>query len=139
MNLLKNAKIDHVLALIASSASTDSSSSAIDMAGYEGVLLVTPVTTATTGSVVTLNGQGCATSGGSYATLTGATATLTSPANGTLLVVDIKHPTTRYIKANITSATQAATFGVTMAIRYGAKKAPVVQETTGAFTVVASV
>ena len=75
--------------------------------------------------------QQCDTSGGTYAALSGAVATATSAANDDLnshlLIVDVHRPRERYLKATLTSATANIAFGETVAICYGAHKAPITQ------------
>ena len=130
-NLANNIKISWVKALIASNASTDSNTAILDMSGFDGVVFVTPVTTATAGSVVTLTVEAnTANSDSGMAAITGAVATKTSPANGTLLVVDVYRPQKRYVQGVITSATQVATFDATIAIQYSGSKMPLAEAAT---------
>lgn len=125
-NLANDVKISWVKALIASNASTDGNTAILDMSGWDGVVFITPVTTATTGSVTALTVEASTTNADTYmAAITGAVATKTSPSNGTLLIVDVYRPLKRYVQGVITSATQAATFDATIAIQYRGIKAPV--------------
>ena len=139
MNLADNVKISFGLALIASANNTDSNTTILDMSGWDGVVFITSITTATTGSVVALTVESnTANSDTSMAAIAGAVATKTSPSNGTLLVVDVFRPQKRYVQGVITSTTQVATFGVTIAIQYKGAKAPLaVADTIAAQTVVA--
>lgn len=130
-NLANNVKISWVKALIASNASTDSNTAILDMSGFDGVIFITPVTTATTGSVVALTVESSTTNADTYmAAITGAAATKTSPADGTLLVVDVYRPLKRYVQGVITSATQVATFDATIAIQYSGSKMPISEAAT---------
>ena len=130
-NLARNIKISWVKALIGSSSSTDSNTAILDMSGFDGVIFITPVTTATTGSVVALTVEASTTNADTYmAAITGAVATKTSPANGTLLVVDVYKPLKRYVQGVITSATQVATFDATIAIQYSGVKLPAAEAAT---------
>jgi hypothetical protein len=130
-NLASNTKIAWVLALIASANNTDSNTAILDMSGWDGVVFITAITTATTGAVVALTVESnAANSDSGMAAITGAVATKTSPANGTLLVVDVYRPQKRYVQGVITSLTQVATFGVTIAIQYKGIKAPVTADAT---------
>lgn len=131
MNLASNIKISWVKALIASSDSTDGNTAILDMAGFDGVVFVTPVTTATAGSVVALTvEENTANSDSGMTAIAGAVATKTSPANGTLLVVDVYRPREQYVQGVITSATQAATFDATIAIQYKGSKLPIAEALT---------
>ncbi len=130
-NLASNIKVSWVKALIASANNTDGNTAILDMSGFDGVIFITPVTTATTGSVVTLTVEAnTANSDSGMAAITGAAATKTSPANGTLLVVDVYRPLKRYVQGVITSATQVATFDATIAIQYSGSKMPISEATT---------
>ncbi len=130
-NLANNIKVSWVKALIASANNTDGNTAILDMSGFDGVIFITPVTTATTGSVVTLTVEAnTANSDSGMAAITGAAATKTSPADGTLLVVDVYRPQKRYVQGVITSATQVATFGASIAIQYSGSKMPISEATT---------
>lgn len=136
-NLANNIKISWVKALIGSSSSTDSNTAILDMSGFDGVIFITPVTTAATGSVVALTvEENTANSDSGMAAITGAAATKTSPANGTLLVVDVYRPQKRYVQGVITSATQVATFDASIAIQYSGSKMPITEALTIADQVV---
>lgn len=130
-NLASDVQIKWVKALIASANNTDSNTAIVDTAGWDGVVFITPVTTATSGSVVTLTVEGNTTSADSgMAAITGAVATKTSPGNGTLLVVDVYRPQKRYVQGVITSATQVATFDASIAILYRGRKSPIAEDAT---------
>ncbi len=136
-NLANNIKISWVKALIASANNTDSNTAILDMSGFDGVIFITPVTTATTGSVVTLTVESnTANSDSGMAAISGAVATKTSPADGTLLVVDVYRPQKRYVQGVITSATQVATFDASIAIQYSGSKMPITEALTIADQVV---
>lgn len=139
MNLGKLVKIAWVKALVAAANNTDSNTAIVDMSGFDGVIFITPITTATTGGVATLTvEQNDANSDSGMAAITGAVATKTSASNGTLLVVDVFRPQKRYVQGVLTSSTQNVTFDATIAILYKGKKAPVVNDTTiAALTAVA--
>jgi len=130
-NLASNTKIAWVLALITSANNTDSNTAILDMTGWDGVVFITAITTATTGAVAALTVEASTTNADTYmAAITGAVATKTSPSNGTLLVVDVYRPLKRYVQGVITSTTQVATFGVTIAIQYKGLKSPVTADAT---------
>jgi hypothetical protein len=130
-NLANDVSIQWVLALIGSSSSTDSNTAILDMSGWDGVVFITPITTATTGSVTALTVEASTTNADTYmAAITGAVATKTSPANGTLLVVDVYKPQKRYVQGVITSTTQVATFGASIAIQYKGRKLPITEAAT---------
>lgn len=116
------------LAVVAGSAINDNSA-IIDMAGYEGVLLITSIEdSAITGVAKLIVEQNNVNSDVGMAALSGAIATLTSAANddlnGRLLAVDVFQPQERYLRVNRTSAVANIAFGSVIAFRYGKKKLP---------------
>jgi len=68
------------------------------------------------------------------AAITGGAATATcvvsDDLNGHLLVAEVYHPDERYVQCALTSATANIAFGTVVAIRYGAKKFPITEDTT---------
>lgn len=135
MNLGKQIEVREVSAPISAANNTDSNSDRIDMAGYEGVMFITPITDSVDTGVATITAeQNTSDSDSGMAALSGATATATSAANddlnGTLLVLDVFRPTERYVQVAITSATANIAFGNTIALLYGKKKLPVAKHST---------
>lgn len=142
--LLKDAVLSYAGAAVAAGSSIDNNSSRIDMAGYEGVVFFTTVTDSVDTGVAALTiEQNTADSDSGMAALSGAVATLTSgdndDLNGKVLAVDVYRPKERYVQAVRTSATANIAYGEIYAIRYGAKKLPVTNDSTmGAATHVSS-
>jgi hypothetical protein len=126
MNLSKNTVIDYAYAAISSANSTDVNTTIFDMAGYEGILFITPVVTGAATGVATLNVKAHTANSAAGSTVTGATATITNGTTyaGKLLIVDVYKPLKRYVYGNVTSGTDVITFGVTIAIRYKGKMGP---------------
>ena len=135
MNLSKNVKVDQVLGYFAA-AQTTRKTDIIDMAGYEGLMLIFEFgTLLATGTIACdINGNSTNATGGTK--LAGG-ATYTVTAAGALLaksaiVVDIYQPdpaSYRYLEGMITLGTaNTLILGVT-AIRYNGKKKP--ELTTG--------
>jgi len=132
MNFLKNMKIQEVLAPVAAGSSIDSNSDILDMANWDGVIFVVPVTDSVDTGVATLTiEQNTANSDTGMAALSGATATATSAANddlnNTLLIVDVYRPRERYVQGVVTSATANIAYGNMVAIQYQGRAAPVTQ------------
>lgn len=132
-HLLKNVALEYVNDAITAAANTDDDSAAVDTQGYEGVMFICPITDSVQGGVATMTVEQETTSDGTFAALSGAVATATSASNddlnGKLLVVDVYKPRERYLRANLTSATQNIAYGATIAIKYGAHKMPITQAT----------
>jgi len=135
MNLLKNVEVREVNAPVAAGSSIDDASDIIDMAGWDGVMFVAPITDSVDTGVATLTvEQNTANSGSGMAALAGAVATATSAANddlnGQLLVVDVFRPRERYVQGVLTSATANIAYGNMIAILYQSRAMPVVQGAT---------
>lgn len=133
--LLKDIEIREVGAPIAAGSSIDGNSDRIDMAGYEGVIFVCPLTDSAITGVATLTvEQNTSDADSGMAALSGATATATSAANDDLndqlLVVEVYRPRERYVQAVRTSATANIAYGNLTAILYGKRKMPVSAHST---------
>lgn len=129
-NLLNAIMMTAVGSAVAAASNTDSDSTIIDMAGYEGVVFLTDITDSVATGVATMTvEQNDSNSGSGMAALSGAVATLTSAANddlnGQFLAVDVHQPKERYLRVNRASATANIAYGSVYAIRYGAKKLPI--------------
>jgi hypothetical protein len=137
MQLAKNVEVRYVGAAVAAASSTDSNSTIVDMAGWDGVIFVTTVTASTATSVVTLKvEQNTANSDTGMSALSGASAAATSAVtddlNGKTLIVSVHQPRERYVQAVRTSATANSAFGQVIAILYGPRTAPTAAASTTA-------
>jgi hypothetical protein len=133
--LLKNADISYGGALVSNANNTDSNSTIVDMAGFDGCLFFTTITDSAATGVATLTVEGnTANSDSGMAALTGASAaktcTVNDDINGTLLIVDVFKPVKRYLQGVRTSATANIAFGEIHCIRYKAANRPVTQGAT---------
>lgn len=99
-------------------------SSAVDTAGYDGVLFIIPLGAIVSGAVTSLKVQQCDTSGGSYADLTGTNQTIADTDDDKVLYVDVFRPVEQFLKVVVSRATQNATIGGIIAIRYNAGVRP---------------
>lgn len=132
MNLLKNVKIQEVLAPVAAGSSIDENSDILDMSGYDGVMFIVPITDcADTGVALLTIEQNTVNSDTGMAALSGATATATSAANddlnNTLLIVDVYKPRERYVQGVITSSVANIAYGSMIAIQYCGSKMPITE------------
>jgi hypothetical protein len=144
MNLLKNMKFQEVMAPVSAASDTDSNSDRLDMANWDGVIFIVPLTDSVATGVATLTiEQNTADSDSGMAALSGATATATCTVNddlnNTLLIVEVYKPRERYVQGVVTSATANIAFGNMIAIQYRGRKGPVTQPASvQASTLVAS-
>lgn len=128
--LLRNVEIRQIGAPIANASNTNSNSTRIDMAGYEGVIFVCPIEDSANTGVATITArQHTLNQDSGMTNLVGATVSATSAAdddlNNKLLIIDVYQPRERYVQLNRTSATANIAFGTVTAILYGKKKLPV--------------
>lgn len=119
--LSDNLEIVMANAAVAAASDTDDNSTRIDMSEYESAMFIVPITDSVATGVATLTVQGNdADSDTGMAAISGAVATATCAVNDdlndTVLVVEVRNPSTRYIQATLTSATANIAFGATTAI-----------------------
>jgi len=109
----------------AAANTTDVTSAELDMAGFDGVLFLTSFSSAAANNLVTVHG--CASSGGSFAATTCTCASGTSDED---VVVDVKEPSTRYLKL-VASRGTSSTLESIWAIQYSARSKPQTSDLAG--------
>lgn len=119
--LIDNHEIRYVNDAVTAASSTDDNSSIIDMAGYESVMFMVPITDSVANGVATLKIEhNDANSDSGMAAIDGASATVTcavtGDVNGTMLVAEIRKPAKRYVQAVLTSSAANIAFGATIAV-----------------------
>lgn len=122
-NLGPSVKVTRLMNAVAAGTS-DQLSSALDMQGFDGVMLLTSFGTITAGAVTSVEVHQCDTSGGSYAALAGSSIAVADDDDNQVVVHDIYRPRERYIKVNIDRGTQNAVIDGVVAIQYGARVQP---------------
>lgn len=133
MQLSKNVQVS-VTAGSEGSAGTDVTGTAIDTAGFQGVMFVAEIATANAANILKVEQSDA--SGSGFTALTGATAV--AAADGDLAVVDVKSPTKRYVRAVIDRSGAATATGPIVAHAYGPADAPVAHPSTTIATAVVS-
>lgn len=118
MNLSTDVKVTKFAAT--ASAGTEILTDAIDMQGFDGVLIM--CTMATANAANHLKGQQCDTSGGTYADLAGSA--VTPGADGDVLILDLFQPRERYIKGSVIRAGADTQVGEIYVVQYKGKKRP---------------
>lgn len=131
-NLLTGIKISYLKDGVTAGSSIDNDSDILDLAGFEGVLFVSPILDSVATGVATMTvEQNAANSGSGMAALAGAVATATSSTNddlnGKVLAIDVYRPRERYLRVNRTSATANIAYGDVIAIQYSTRNNPIVQ------------
>jgi len=101
----------------------------LDMAGYEGVLILVHMGTID-GSAVTTTyiRQDTATGMGSAATLTGSTHTIADSGDDSIYLTDLYRPLERFIDVQVTRTTQDSVIQSIVAIQYNNRKPPVTHD-----------
>jgi hypothetical protein len=101
-------------------AATDITTSAVDMADYEGCLFLVAFGAIVTNAVTAIKLQQSDDDGSSdgYSDIVGTGQTVADDDDNTSFVIDFRKPQKRYLKLIVTRATQNATVGAVYAIPY---------------------
>lgn len=126
LQLSKNCRISQCITTTAGAAGTSAiNGSAIDMAGWEGVLFIFTFGAIVSGAVTSIKVQQDTVSGmGTAADLAGSGQTIADTDDDKTFYIDIKSPRERFVRPVVSRATQNATVGSITAIQYGARTAP---------------
>lgn len=135
---IDNLEFRVVGAAVAAGSSIDNNSSIIDMADYESVTFVAPITDSVATGVATLVIQHSDTNAdGGMTSVSDTAATVTcainDDINGEALVSELRHPAKRYVQATRTSATANIAYGDVIAV-LRPRRLPVTQGATIADT-----
>lgn len=119
--LTQNVEIREVGAPVTAGSSIDNNSDRIDMSEYESVTFLVPIEDSVATGVATATIQGnSADSDTGMAAVDGCVATATCAVNddlnGTLLVVELRHPMQRYVQLTRTSETANIAYGTVVAL-----------------------
>lgn len=124
-NLSKECCISLIMAPLVA-GSSDPPSTTLDMAEYDGVLLLSVLGTVCSTGVVSLKAQTSPTST-TYTDLSGVTISSSAGESDKILALDVQYPPHRYLRAVTTRATTSAEVGGVVALRYGHRNLPVMQ------------
>lgn len=101
------------------SASTDVEGATLDMAGWDGVLMVVSFGAITAGAATSIKAQQDSDSQlGTVEDITGSAQTVADNADDKTFYIDIRRPTKRYVRLHVDRATQVATVGSALYIQY---------------------
>lgn len=120
---------------VAAANNTDSNSDRINMANYDSVTFIVPITDSVATGVATLTIEendsdadpGMTAIPGAVAS---ATCTVNDDLNGKLLAVEVRRPEKKYVQAVLTSATANIAFGNIIAILGEPRTKPVIGHST---------
>lgn len=127
MNLSKNVKISQAVTVTAGAAgATAINGATLDMAGYDGVLMVVTFGAITTNAVTSIKAQqGAASNLSDAADLAGTAQTVADSADEQTFYIDVFRPAERYVRLVVSRATQNAVVASAEYIQYGGHKGPV--------------
>jgi hypothetical protein len=121
-------------ALDYSSASTALAGTALDMSGYQGVLMVVKMAAITTGAATSIKAQCDDNSGFSSAQdIAGTAITIADDDDNQIFVLDVRNVPERYVRVYLDRATQAAAASAVY-IQYGPDSNPQVNDVTDKVT-----
>lgn len=132
-NLLETVKVVKIHNGTTAGTSLVTSGSAVDTAGYDGVMLIADLGTVTDGSVLTLTPLVVSTnttSGGSAVSNATTAAFTAATSSNTQICCDVYKPLARYVYATLARTTQNATVNSITAILYRGRSLPVTQPST---------
>lgn len=111
---------------------TTINSSAVDLAGYEGVKFYVAFGALVSGAVTAVKAQQSSDNASSdaYADLEGTGITVADDDDNKIAILDVKKSRERYVRCTVTRSTQNATVDGIIAVRYGAKKLPATDDAT---------
>lgn len=132
--ITENIEIRVVGAPVANALNTDNNSGRIDMAAYECVTFIAPITDSTATGVAALTIESNdADSDAGMAAVAGSVSTMTCAVNDDIndraLVTEIRNPSKRYVQAVRTSLTANIAFGSVIAL-LTPRRLPVADHTT---------
>jgi hypothetical protein len=127
--LIDEAKMTIAITPTAGAAGTSTINGAtLDMAGWDGVLIVVPFGTIVSGAATSIKAQQGLDSGCSdCADLAGSGQTVIDTADDTTFYIDLRRPLERYVRVVVLRATQAATVGGATYIQYKGRGKPATQ------------
>jgi hypothetical protein len=141
MELLKNAKISSAITPTAGAAGTTAiNGSVLDMANYEGVLIMVRMGAITATAVTSLKvQQGAASNMSDAADLVGTGITVADDDDEQLFAINVLRPRERYVRLVVSRGTANAVVSSAEYIQYGPRKGPINNNVTDLVTVEAHV
>lgn len=126
MNLSKNTKISQAITVTNGAAgTTDINGAALDMTGWEGVLMVITFGAITTNAVTSIKAQqGQASNLSDGADLEGTAQAIADSDDEKTFYIDVYRPQERYVRLVVDRGTQNAVVASAEYIQYGPKAAP---------------
>lgn len=132
LSLVSNVAIDRVSDAVAA-GTTDVNATSVDMQGFETVAFAVAFGTLTSTAVTSIQIDH-SDDNSSFAAVAGSKVTVTDAMSNKIAVVECVRPLKRYVRCTVDRGTANAVIDAIIAIRSGAKTAPVTQGATHAAT-----
>lgn len=125
--ILKDVLVEHIIDRTADGQAT-TTSSAVDMAGFNKAAFIIPIGTSASNGVVTAKLQQSSDDGSTdaYSDIEGSSVTYTNGDNKEL-AIEIINPAKRYLKCIVVTSTGNSEIGPVICLKHGAKLMPVTQ------------
>jgi len=128
MNLSRFGKCTRV-SNAAAAATTDVTSSSVDMQGFDSVTFYVSMGAIVAGAVTSVHAEQSA-DDSSFADLEGTNITIADDDDNQVVILEIEQPSDRYVRVIVDRATQNATVDSIVAIQTKANKEPVTHDAT---------
>lgn len=133
MNLSKDVKFTKALAY--ASGTADRNGDVLDMAGYEGVLMLVTFATIATGGTNSIKAQqGALANGNDMADLTGTKIVVADDDDDQIFFIDLYKPEERYVRLVVDKDASNACAESAVYIQYNGRSRPVVNNVTNLVT-----
>ena len=132
MSQLSNGiKITRVLNAVAAGVSVQTST-AVDMAGFDGVRFIVALGAGAAGSIGQVKAQQCDTVGGSYNDITGSGGAVFTPTtdDNKVYVLDVLRPARRFVRCVVLRGTGNTVIDAVIAEQYGGRRLPASDDAT---------
>ncbi len=131
MQLSNTTKITRVLSGVAAGVSTPQTSTAVDMAGFQGVRFIVLLGVGSASSVGQVKATDCDTTGGSYNDIAGSAGTAFTPTtdDDKVWILDIYRPQRRFVKCVVIRGTGNTVIDGIVAEQYGERVQPKADDT----------
>lgn len=132
--LTRNTRWVHSANAVAS-GTTNVAGSEVDMSGWDGVVFVCDVQTATSDDVNKLTAQMAASTTATFEAIANSSISSTAGQDNMLLVTDCYKPGKRYVRPLLTRGSTGTSAGAIVAVQYHGKSSPVSWSSSSAYII----
>ena len=129
MDLSSNVKVSTALDFLAAAAAVDRDGAGLDMAGFDGVLMVVKMADIAAGAVTTIKAQQSDDNGvaDGYSDLEGTGIAIADDDDNQVFIIDLVKPTKRWVRVVVDKDAANATNECALYLQYDARNLPVEQ------------